>query len=235
MNTVMMLIFLAAGPAAAQEWTVTMKAVEGKVTYSRSQESPLGKQADYSGKAKVRGPGQARGLIFNTYLSEEAEGLFRLDYQAEVGGYKGGRPPFQAQGKVRLKPGRPVVAAEVGGWKLVLELNGEAEGPAPRQGTLEARLKCRGASYPANFAYLPNEQYGAVTYTGSGDYERKFMMGLLPNTPGVDGEFKLQYTLQLKEDREALAEKSGELILSPGGPRKSVPAGDGCVFSARAR
>ncbi|MDA8244918.1 MAG: hypothetical protein M0025_12475 [Elusimicrobia bacterium] len=226
----------AALPARAEDWTVRMKAVNGRQTYSVSLKNSPGRQAAYDGKAGARGPGASSDVIFKTYLDSPREGVFRLDYQAEVAGKNRARPPFQAAGKVLLLPGKPVLAADAGGWKLILELEGEYEGkpPRPGSGVLDAKLKCGRYSYPVSFAYLPNEQYSAVVYGGSDEEPLKFMIGLLPAAAGADGEFELQYTLQLKEGAETLADSSGSMVLEPGGPRPAASAGKGCVFSAKA-
>ncbi len=233
----LILLLPALAPAGAEGWTVNVKAVNGRVTYSHALESPIAKQSSFDGKARVRGRGPARELIFNSYLNAPEEGLFRLDYQIELTGENRARPPFQAAGKVLLRPGKPVLAAEAGGWKFILELRGKAGGKAPKKagGTLETRLKCGRLSYPANFIYLPDEQYSAVLYGREGETVRKFMLGLLPKSPGMDGTFLLQYTLLLKEGGESLAGGQGELILSPGGAKRTAAAGKGCVFSAKAR
>lgn len=232
----LMIPCLALGTAAAGEWTVKMKAVDGRVTYSHTQVSPVGEHVSFSGKPLTRGGGPARELIFNTFLNKPEDGFLRLDYQVELGGRHRARPPFQSQGKVLLRPGKPVIAAEAGGWKFIVELAGEAEGKPMRKspGRLETVLKCGRASYPANFVYLPEEQYSAVLYGGTEDEVRRFMVGLLPNIPAMDGTFLLQYTLQLKEGGETLADTQGELILAPGGGKKSAAAGKDCVFSAKA-
>lgn len=231
-----LLVILLPVLAGAQEWVVSMKAVNGKASYSCSRKSPAGEQAGYSGKAKVRGPGRRAEAIFNTYLNEPRDGVFRLDYQAEVSWGNRVRPPFQASGKVLLVPGRPVIAAEAGGWKLILELEGEPEGKPPkaRMGTLEAKLRCGRKSYPVSFLYLPEEQYSAVLYEEKDEEVGRFMVGLLPNFPSAGGEFKLQYTLQLKDGRDMLSSESGELILKPGGKKRRAAAGKRCVFYARA-
>jgi len=76
----------------------------------------------------------------------------------ELGGPHRARPPFQAQGKVLLRPGKPVTAAEAGGWKFIVELAGEAAGkPGQAPGKLETVLKCGRDSYPASFVYLSDE------------------------------------------------------------------------------
>jgi len=215
---------------------VEMKAVNGRVSYSYTQALSVGKQATYSGKARVRGGEPAREIIFNSFLNELEEGVFRLDYQAEVVDKSRARPPFQVAGKVLLRPGKPVLAAGAGGWKFVLELKGEAgeKSRAERPGTLETVLKCGRVSYPAKFVYLPDEQYTAVLFTQSGDTVTKFMVGLLPKFSGMDGTFLLQYTLQLKEGGETLAGGNGELILAPGDGNHTAAAGKDCVFSAKA-
>ncbi|OGR78130.1 MAG: hypothetical protein A2X32_01875 [Elusimicrobia bacterium GWC2_64_44] len=230
------LALLSAAAAVAGDWKVDLKAVNGGVTYSHAQSLDLGEQSTYDGKVRMRGPGRPRELIFNSLLNQPEEGLFRLDYQVELTGEHPARPPFQASGKVLLRPGKPVLAAEAGGWKLILELKGSAGGDLQKRnnGTLATSLKCGRASYPANFAYLPEEQYTAVQYDAAGDTVRKFMVGLLPNAPALDGTFLLQYTLQLKEGGETAAEGQGELILAPGGPKRTAKAGKDCVFSARA-
>ncbi len=235
-SAVLLIAVLAALPARAADWTVSMKAVNGRQTYSVSRKSPLGRQAAYNGKAAARGLGASSDVIFNTYLDSPREGVFRLDYQAEVSGKNRARPPFQAAGKVLLKPGKPVLAAEAGGWKLILELEGEYDGEQPglRSGVLDTRLKCGWDSYPVSFAYLPNEQYSAVLFSGSDEEPRKFMIGLLPDAPGADGEFKLQYTLLLTEGGKTLSNSSGSMVLEPGGSRPTASAGKGCVFSAKA-
>jgi len=224
-------------PAAAEDsWTVMVKAVNGRVSYSHAQACPVREQRAYSGKAQARGGGPAREITVNSFLNEPEEGSFRFDYQVAVAGGNRARPPFQAAGKVLLRPGKPVLAAEAGGWKLILELQGTTEGKYPRieTGTLETRLKCGRDSYPANFVYLPDEQYSAELFSGEDDTVRRFMVGLLPNGPALDGTFKLQYTLLLKDGGETLADSQGELILAPGGGKKSAFAGKDCVFSAKA-
>ena len=224
-----------AGPARAETRTVEMKAVKGRVSYSYTQALSVGKQATYSGKSKVRGGGPAREVIFNSFLNELEEGVFRLDYQAEVSDKSRARPPFQVAGKVLLRPGKPVLAAEAGGWKFILELKGEAveKSRTENSGTIETILKCGRVSYPAKFVYLPDEQYTAVLFTQSGDTVTKFMVGLLPKFSGMDGTFLLQYTLQLKEGGETLAGGDGELILTPGDGKHSAPVGKNCVFTAK--
>lgn len=225
-----------AGAAGAEGWKVHAKAVNGRVSYSHTQASAVGKQATFDGKAQVRGGGPAREIIFNSFLNPPEGGLFRLDYQVEIVGGNRARPPFQVGGKVPLRPGKPVLAAEAGGWKLILELQGKAEGRSRKRGpgTLETRLKCGRTSYPANFMYLPDEQYSAVLYSEEGDTVRRFMVGLLPKSSGMDGTFLLQYTLLLKEGGETLAGGEGELILVPGGEKLTAAAGKDCVFSAKA-
>ena len=225
-----------AGAAGAESWTLKMKAVNGRATYSHTQPSPLGKQASFDGKPRMRGGGPARELIFNSFLNAPEDGLFRLDYQVEVSGEESARPPFQAAGKILLRPGKPVLAAEAGGWKFIVEREGKAgeKSRAERSGTLETVLKCGRVSYPANFVYLPDEQYSAVLFTQSGDTVTKFMVGLLPKFSGMDGTFLLQYTLQLKEGGETLAGGNGELIMAPGDGKHNATAGKGCVFTAKA-
>jgi hypothetical protein len=225
-----------AGAPAAENWTVLMKAVNGRVSYSHVQKSPVGKQGSFVGKARVRGGGPEREIIFNSFLNAPEEGLFRFDYQVEVAGGNRARPPFQAGGKVLLRPGKPVLAAQAGGWKFILELQGKAEGKYPDKGTgtLETSLKCGRVSYPASFVYLPDEQYSAVLYSGSEDAVRKYMVGLLPKSSAMDGTFLLQYTLLLKEGAESLAGGQGELILAPGDGKHTAAAGKDCVFSAKA-
>ena len=228
--------FCLAGAAAAEGWTVEMKAVNGRVSYSYTQALPVGKQATYSGKSKVRGGGPAREIIFNSFLNEPEEGVFRLDYQAEVADKSRARPPFQVAGKVLLRPGKPLLAAEAGGWKFILELKGEAgeKSRTENSGTIETVLKCGRVSYPAKFVYLPDEQYSAVLFSQSGDTVTKFMVGLLPKFSGMDGTFLLQYTLLLKEGGETLAGGDGELIMAPGDGKHTATAGKGCVFTAKA-
>jgi hypothetical protein len=239
MKTTVLLIFCLAPCLFAEggeSWTVKMKAVNGRVSYSHALATPIGEQSAYSGRAQVRGGSPAREIIFNAFLNQPEEGRFRLDYQAEVAGENRARPPFQAAGKILLRPGKPVLAAEAGGWKLILELQGTSEGKYPRidTGTLVTSLKCGRDVYPANFVYLPGEQYSAVLYSGPDDTVRRFMVGLLPNSPALDGTFQLQYTLLLKDGGETLADSKGELILAPGGGKKTAFAGRSCVFSAKA-
>lgn len=227
--------FCLAGTAWGETWTVSLKAVNGRGTYTHEQELPVGKQIGFTGAPVSRG-WPPRSLIFNAYLNKPQDGLFRLDYMAELIGKNAARPPFQAAGKVLLRPGKPVLAAEASGWKLILELRGEADRAAARSGNgvIKTSLKCGRDEYTANFAFLPDQQYSLVTYSQGDGPVRRYMAGLLPNGPGVDGTFLLQYTLQLKEGSEMLAEDQGEFILSPGGGRRSAAAGD-CVFSAAAR
>lgn len=228
---------LAPGLAAAAEgWTVKLKVQNGRATYSHEQPMAAKTQENFAGRPRMRGGGPELGLIFNAYLHPAEDGLFKLDYQVELGGDKRALPPFQASGKVRLPAGKPVLAVESGGWKVILELEGESEGEYPKnwQQTIDAALKCGRISYQAKFSYVPQDQYSVVLYNEKDDAVRKFMLGLLPNSPGLDGEFKLQYTLLLKEGRETLAGGDGELILAPGGGRRSAAAGKNCVFSAKA-
>lgn len=230
------LAFRFAGAAWAETWTLKLKAVNGRASYSHEQVVAVEKQAVFDGKPRMQGGGPPREVIFNSFLNPDEEGLFRLDYQAEVSDKSRARPPFQAAGKVLLRPGRPVPAAEAGGWKFIVELKGETVGEsrAERSGTLETVLKCGRLSYPAKFVYLPDEQHSAVLYSQSGDTVTKFMVGLLPKSPGVDGTFLLQYTLQLKEGGETLAASDGELILAPGDGKHTATAGKDCIFSAKA-
>lgn len=220
--------------AGAETWTVSLKAVNGRGTYTHELELPVGKQASFNGVPATRG-WPRRGLIFNAYLNEPEAGLFRLDYMAELTGKNAARPPFQAAGKVALRPGKPVLAAEASGWKLILELRGEAEPGARNKGNgvIRTSLKCGRDEHAANFAFLPDQQYTVVTYSQDSESVRRFMVGLLPNGSALDGSFLLQYTLQLKEGAETLAEGQGELVLAPGGGKRRAAAGD-CVFSAKA-
>lgn len=226
--------FCLAGTAGAETWTVSLKAINDRGTYTHELELPVGKQASFDGAPATRG-WPKRGLIFNAYLNKPENGLFRLDYMAELTGKNAARPPFQAAGKVALRPGKPVLAAEASGWKLILELRGEAEKGARKNGNgvIRTSLKCRRDGHTANFAFLPDQQYTAVTYSQDDEAVRRFTLALLPNGPAVDGTFRLQYAVQLKEGAETLAEGQGELIMSPGGGRSSAAAGD-CVFSAAA-
>lgn len=230
------LSFSFAAASSAETWTVEMKAVNGRVSYSYAQKLSVGKQANYSGEARMRGGGPAREVIFNSFLNPEEEGLFRLDYQAEVSDKSRARPPFQVAGKVLLRPGKPLLAAEAGGWKFIVELKGAPgdKNKKDRSGTIETVLKCGRVSYPAKFVYLPDEQYSAVLFSQSGDTVTKFMVGLLPKLSGMGGTFLLQYTLLLKEGGETLAGGDGELILAPGDGYHTASAGKDCTFSAKA-
>lgn len=227
--------FPAASAAGAGEWAVKLKAVNAGTSYTTTLVSPAGRQAAFDGKPKMRGQGPARELIFRSFLNAPENGLYRLDYQVEFYGSNGARPPFQAAGKLLLRPGKPVLAAQAAAWKLYLELEGKAAGKTPNHANsrLTTSLKCGRKTYPANFAYLPGEQYSAVTFTEEDDTVTNFMAGLLPNTSAMDGAFILQYTLLLREGSKTLTEKQGELILVPGGPNKSATAGP-CRFTAKA-
>lgn len=231
---VIIYLLFPAGTAGAETWTVRLKAVNGKGTYTHELELPVGKQASFNGAPATRG-WPKRGLIFNAYLNKPEAGLLRLDYMAELTGKNAARPPFQAAGKVALRPGKPVLAAEASGWKLILELRGKAEPGARKNGngSIRTSLKCGRDEHAANFAFLPDQQYTVVTYSQDTDSPRRFMVGLLPNGPALDGSFLLQYTLQLKEGAETLAEGQGELILKPGGGKRRAAAGD-CAFFAKA-
>lgn len=226
--------FCLAGPAGAETWTVKLKAVNGRGTYTHEMELPVGKQTTFDGAPATRGWPQ-RGLIFNAYLNKPEDGLLRLDYMAELTGKNAARPPFQAAGKVALRPGKPVLAAEASGWKLIFELRGEGEHGARKNGNwlIRTSLKCGREERLANFAFLPDQQYTVVTYSQDPESVRRFTVALLPNGSALDGSFLLQYALQLKEGAETLAEKQGELLLNPGGGRSRAAAGD-CVFSAKA-
>ena len=152
----------------------------------------------------------------------------------DVVGENSARPFFQAGGKVLLRRASRCSPA-AGGWNFIVELRGRPKvNTRERDRHLETRLKCGRASYPANFTYLPDEQYSAVLYSESGDTVNKFMVGLLPKSPGVDGTFLLQYTLLLTEGGEKLAGGDGGLILAPGDGKHTAAAGKGCVFSAQA-
>lgn len=223
------------GAASAETWTLRVKAVNGRVTYSHDQALQPRKQTSFTGKARRRGMGPEREMIFNAYLNAPEDGALRLDYQMEVAGEHRARPPFQAQGKALLRPGKPLLAVQAGGWKLVFELLGKAEGKgAGNAGTLAAALKCGRTSYPVKVAYLPNEQYSVVLYEEEGESVRKLIVGLLPNISALDDDFTLQYAFMLREGGDTLAEKQGDLVLSPGGGRRSVTAGKDCSFSAKA-
>lgn len=225
-----------AGAAAAETWTLRVQAANGRVTYTHDQALQPRKQTGFTGKPRRRGMGPEREMIFNAYLNAPEDGALRLDYQVEMAGDHKARPPFQAQGKVLLKPGKPLLAVQAGGWKLIFELRGEAEGKgAGNAGTLEAALKCGRTSYPVKVAYLPNEQYSVVLYEQEGETVRKLIVGLLPNISALDDDFTLQYAVMLREGGDTLAEKQGDLVLSPGGGRRSVGAGENCSFSAAAR
>lgn len=235
MKTLLLALALFAGPAAAEDCSVRMKAVKGGISYSHTQPCRPGEQVAYSGPARLQGRGERREIIFNSFLNEGGDGGYRLDYQAEIAGENRARPPFQAQGKALLRPGRPLMAASAGGWRYYLELL--APKPSGYTGTdertIDAKLKCGRLTFPASFAYLPGEQYTAVLYEETGDGVRRFMLGLLPGLPGVDGSFSLQYTLQLKEGSVKLADAHGELALTPGEGKATAAAG-GCTFSASA-
>jgi hypothetical protein len=232
---VVILLLALSGAARAEPWTVAIKAVNGRHTYSYSQPVKLGRQAAYDGKAQMRGGGPVRGIILTALLNPPKAGNFRLDYTAEVVGENKARPPFQVSGKVFLRPGRPVLAAGANGWKLVLELEGPDEGKASpvESGRIKVWLKCRGETQSAEFAYLPEEPYSALLYSGPDDELRKFIVTLLPNTSALDGGFFLDYSVMLSENGEALASGEGKLMLSPGGGAAGAKAG-ACRFSAKA-
>lgn len=220
---------------AAEDCSVRMKAVNGGISYSRTQPCRPGEQVTYSGPARLQGRGERREIIFNSFLNEGGDGGYRLDYQVEIAGENRARPPFQAQGKALLRPGRPLMAASAGGWRYYLELLAPKAGGYTGTGehTIDAKLKCGRLTFPASFAYLPGEQYTAVLYEETGGGVRKFMLGLLPGQPGATAAFSLQYTLQLKEGSEVMADARGELALEPG-EGKVLAAAGGCVFSASA-
>lgn len=233
-NLLLAALLCAPLPAAAEEWTLLMKAVKGRYAYARSLPLAPGKAAAFDGKLRPKG-GEERQVSFDALLLRRGAGCFAVDYAAEVAGDNRARPLFEVKGKLPLRPGKAVVAAAAGGWKLVLELEGPAAGGCPGggDGTLKARLKCRGGSYAADFVYLPEAQYSASLYEEEGDSVRKFLVGLLPGTPGFDGSFFLQYTALLAEAGEERAASEGRLTLAPGASR-SARAGDGCSFSVKA-
>ena len=224
------------GAAGAETCSINMKAVNGGVSYSHTQPCSTGEQNNFSGPVKMRGRGPTREIIFTSLLNEGDEGGFRLDYQFDVVGENSARPPFRVGGKVMLRPGKQVLAASAGGWKYYLELEADSnvEKFEGEDHTVEARLKCGRSSFPVSFTYLPDEQYSAVLFKESGDTVEKFMIGLLPNSPGVDGTFGLQYTVLLKEGAEIVSSAQGKLVLSPDGEQETASAGKGCVFSAKA-
>lgn len=232
---------LASAPAAAgdKNCSLSMMAVSGGVSYSHELEAVPGENASYAGPAKKRGRGPRREMIFNALLNEAGERGFRLDYQVEVAAEKGPpRPPFQAQGKVPLRPGKQVLAASAGGWKLYFRLDGEAcsgEKGWERTGTLSARLKCGRLSYPVSFAYLTNEQYTAVLYEEPAENTvRRLTVGLLPGPSAFDGTFQLQYVANLSEGGKTVTDSQGKVLLSPGGGSQKVSAGRGCAFTVKA-
>ncbi len=229
----------AAAAAAGEKCTLRMMAVDGGVSYSHELAVVPGERASYAGPARKRGRGPQREMIFNALLNGAGEGGFRLDYQVEVAEEKGPpRPPFQAQGKVPLRPGRQALAASAGGWKLYFRLDGEAcagETGREKAGTLSGRLKCGRLSYPFSFAYLTNEQYTAVIYEEpSENAVRRFTAGLLPGPSAFDGTFQLQYVLNLKEGGGVITDSQGKALLAPGGEGHSSAAGRGCVFNVKA-
>lgn len=239
------LLVCAAVPAAAAAadgdgtCTLRMMAVKGGVSYSHELPAVPGEQASYAGPAKKRGRGPQREMIFNALLNEAGERGFRLDYQAEVAAEKGPpRPPFQAQGKVPLRPGRQVLAASAGGWKLYFKLDGKAcagEKGWEKAGTLSGRLKCGRLSYPFSFAYLTNEQYTAVLYEEPAENTvRRLTVGLLPGPSAFDGTFQLQYVLNLREGSRVMTDSQGKLLLAPGGGSQKASAGRGCTLTVKA-
>lgn len=234
------LIALCAAPLAAAEdgCSLRMMAVNGGVSYSYELAAEPGEQASYAGPAKKRGRGPRRDMIFNALLNEAGEKGYRLDYQAEVAAANGVRPPFQARGKVPLRPGKQVLAASAGGWKLYFRLDGEAcagEKGLEKTGRLSARLKCGRLSYPFSFAYLTNEQYTAVLHEEPDeDTVRRLTVGLLPGPSAFDGTFQLQYVLDLREGGRVITGSRGKMLLAPGGGRESASAGRGCSFTVKA-
>lgn len=228
-----------AAPTAAGEETCTLRmmAVDGGVSYSHELEIAPGGRASYRGPSRKRGRGPLRDIGFNALLNEPGEGGFRLDYQVEVAGENGIRPPFQVQGKALLRPGRQLLAASAGGWKYYLKLEGgtcAGDFDGPRPGTLDARLKCGRLAYSASFSYLANEQYTVTLYEEPReDVVRSLTIGLLPGSSAFDGTFPLQYVIRLKEGGRLLSDNSGGLLLSPDGSRAKASAGKDCSFSAR--
>lgn len=239
----LILLLCAAAPAAAaagdDTCSLKMMAVKGGVSYSHELSAAPGERASYAGPAKKRGRGPQREMIFNALLNEAGEGGFRLDYQVEVAEEKGPpRPPFQAQGKVPLRPGKQALAATAAGWKLYFRLDGEAcagEKGWEKAGTLNGRLKCGRLTYPFSFNYLTNEQYTAVLYDEpSENTVRRLTVGLLPGPAAFDGTFQLQYVLNLKEGGRVITDSQGKALLAPGGGAHSSAAGRGCSFTVKA-
>ncbi|KAF0124779.1 MAG: hypothetical protein FD189_2205 [Elusimicrobia bacterium] len=233
------LLTLAAPAAAGETCSLKMMAVKGGVSYSHELPAVPGERASYAGPANKRGRGPQRELIFNAMLNEAGEGGFRLDYQVEVAEEKGPpRPPFQAQGKVPLRPGKQVLAASAAGWKLYFRLDGEAcagERGWEKAGTLSARLKCGKLSYPVSFAYLTNEQYMTVLYEEPAENTvRRLTVGLLPGPSAFDGTFQLQYVLNLREGGQVITDSQGKVLLAPGGGSQHAAAGRGCSFTVTA-
>lgn len=222
-------------PACAAGWTVKARAVNGGQTFSQSLNCAEGKPAEFSGRPAIRGYGPVRDMVFRATLRTGDDGLLRLEYDLTMKAERGPRPPLQLAGVAPLRPGKPVLAAASGGWKLTLELTGSdgGEHPKPAPGRLEARLKCGRRAYAADFVFLPEKQYSAVLQDEEDDKAGKFMVGLLPGAPGLNGEFLLQYTLLLKDGAEALAEGQGKFILEPG-VEKRAAAGRNCSFTVKA-
>lgn len=240
LKTAMALLLCAAAAASAGETcSLKMMAVHGGVSYSHELAASPGGRAAYAGPAKKRGRGPQREISFNALLNEAGEAGFRLDYQLEVAEAKGPpRPPFQAQGKVPLRPGRQAPAVSAGGWKLYFRLDGEAcAGGSGREkaGTLSGRLKCGRLSYPFSFAYLTNEQYSAALYEEpAAGAVRRLAVGLLPGPAAFDGTFQLQYVVNLSEGGRPLTDSQGKALLSPGGGAHTYAAGPGCSFTVKA-
>ncbi|MBU2574141.1 MAG: hypothetical protein KKH28_08715 [Elusimicrobia bacterium] len=170
------LLIPACAPAqSAGTHTVALTVVYKGDTYSFSQAAEEGRQSSFSGQVSNAG-GTARALIFNSTLTGEGNGTFRLQYTLEVGAEGGnGKPPVQLQADVLMLPNRKLLAAEGGDWKVYLKIKARAVKNESRRSAKDCRITANavlaGLDIPLRLVVSPGTQASYVAYLDAQEFQ----------------------------------------------------------------
>jgi hypothetical protein len=222
---------------AAGTRNVALTMVYKGETYSFTQAAEEGRQSTFSGQVRGRN-GTARNLIFNSMLSREGSGDYRLQYQAELGAAEDkGRSPVQLQADIVIPPNHGILAAEGADWKVYLKIRAQAVKDTRKRAATDAKVTAdasiQGLDLPLRLMISPGTQASYIAELEKDGIPYTYSLSLLSGRPDASGRTTLQYALTLKTPGRDVLKTSGETGLKPGGRPKTAAAGNGWKLELR--
>jgi hypothetical protein len=207
-------------------------------TYSFTQAEEEGRQSTFSGRVQNEG-GTARSLSFNSLLTMEGSGEYRLQYMAELGAAQdNGKSPVQLQADIVIPPNRDILAAEGADWKVHIKIKAQAVKNGNKRVATGSRVTAdasiSGLDMPLRLMISPGTQasYTAVLEKEGTPYV--YSLSLLSGSPDAAGRFSVQYQLTLRTPGREVLGTAGETVLKPGARPKTAATGNGWKLELKA-